>query len=297
MTTLRDHHEGGPVLGAIELGGTKTVVAIGRADGQILEEERFPTGTPGDTLDHAIDWLRTKGPLEGLGVASFGPIRVSPDAEDFGTMLSTPKDHWEGFPVGGYLKKGLPGVRIALDTDVNAAALAEARLGAADGCRDVAYITIGTGIGGGVLSGGRLVHGVIHPEFGHLKTPLAPGDEFAGVCPFHGDCLEGMASGPAIEARWQRHAHDLPADHPAWETEAWYLAHGILALLAVVSPERVIVGGGVSQAAGLHTRINRCLADIAADYFPAVADGAPFVRPPALGQEAGISGALLLLGC
>jgi fructokinase len=295
MTMMGDGGGAGSVMGAIELGGTKTVVAIGHADGRVLEEKRFATGEPGATLDEALRWLRERGPLEGLGVASFGPVRVNPDAADFGTMLSTPKDHWEGFPVGGYLKNGLPGVRLALDTDVNAAALAEARLGAAAGCRDVVYITIGTGIGGGVLSGGRLVHGLIHPEFGHLKTPPAPGDGFAGVCPFHGDCLEGMASGPAIEARWQKPAHALPADHPAWEMEAWYLAHGILALLAVVSPERVIVGGGVSQTPGLHDRINRCLSDIAADYFPAVGAGAPFVRPPALGQDAGICGALLLL--
>lgn len=282
------------LFGAVELGGTKTVVAIGDSAGNVLEEERFPSTTPEETLGRAVAWLRGKGGLAGLGIASFGPIRVRREAADFGRMLATPKEDWKGFPVGPFLADAFPGASLALDTDVNAAALAEATLGAAIGVDDLVYITIGTGIGGGVLSGGRLVHGVIHPEFGHLKTPRAPGDDFAGVCPFHGDCLEGMASGPAILGRWGKPGHELPEDHPAWETEAWYLAHGILALLAIVSPARVIVGGGVSQAAGLHDRINRLLEEIAATYFPAVTDDPPFVLPPGLGQEAGIRGALLL---
>lgn len=137
------------------------------------------------------------------------------------------------------------------------------------------------------------MHGALHPEFGHLKVPRMPGDDYAGICPFHHDCLEGLASGPAIEARWNKAPHALPADHPAWETQAWYLAHGILALLAVVSPSRVIVGGGVSQAEGLHDRINARLKEIAGGYFPAAMES-NYVVAPALGQEAGISGAFLL---
>ncbi len=282
-------------VGAIELGGTKTVVAVGLADGTPHEEERFPTTTPRETLDRAVEWLRGRGGVRRMGVASFGPIRVSRAAADFGTMLATPKEHWRGYPVAGHLREAFPGLDLELDTDVNAAALAEARIGAARGCADVVYITIGTGIGGGILSDGRLIHGVMHPEFGHLKVPRAPGDDFPGVCPFHGDCLEGMASGPAITGRWKKPGHELPAEHPAWEMEAWYLAHGILALLAVVSPARVIVGGGVSQAEGLHESINRLLREKAAGYFPGVDDSSPLVVPPALGQEAGIRGALLLL--
>jgi fructokinase len=138
-----------------------------------------------------------------------------------------------------------------------------------------------------------LIHGALHPEFGHLKVPRMPGDEFAGVCPFHGDCLEGLASGPSIAARWGKPAHDLPADHPAWETQAWYLAHGILSLQAIVSPSRVVVGGGVSQADQLHSKIQTKLVEIAAGYFPPVLVP-DYVVAPALGQEAGICGAFLL---
>ena len=282
------------ILGAIELGGTKTVVAIGSSDGAVIREKRFPTTTPEATLGHAVDWLKAQEAISRLGVASFGPIRVDPAAPDFGTMLATPKDGWKGFPVAGFLSGSLGDIAVALDTDVNAAALSEARLGAARGFDDVVYITIGTGIGGGVLSGGKLVHGTMHPEFGHVKVPRAPGDDFAGICPFHKDCIEGMASGPAIRARWGKPAHDLPPDHPAWETEAWYLAHGILSLLAILSPSIVVLGGGVSQAPGLHDRVNRILTEAAAGYFPILETGRPFVIPPALEQEAGIKGALLL---
>ncbi|MEY4482804.1 MAG: hypothetical protein RL693_256, partial [Verrucomicrobiota bacterium] len=138
-----------------------------------------------------------------------------------------------------------------------------------------------------------LIHGALHPEFGHLKVPRQPGDEFPGICPFHRDCLEGLACGPAIATRWGKPAHELPAGHPAWETQAWYLAHGILSLLAIVSPSRVIVGGGVSQAEGLHRLINATLVEIAAGYFPQVLAG-DYVVPPALGQQAGITGALMM---
>lgn len=184
---------------------------------------------------------------------------------------------------------------MVIETDVNAAALAETTHGAAAGMSDVAYITIGTGIGAGFVHDGRLVRGFQHPEFGHFKVPRFPGDDFPGLCPYHADCLEGMASGPAIHARWQTVAAALPADHPAWEMEAWYLAHGILAMLAIVSPERVILGGGVSQAENLHALTEARLLELAAGYFPQLQRG-PCIVPPALGQQAGIVGALLLVG-
>ena len=281
------------MIAGIELGGTKTVVAIGSAEGRVIEEFRFPTTLPEETLGIAIDWLRGRGRPEAIGIAAFGPIGIVPGRGNYGRILETTKAGWSGFPLTGAVASAFPDARIALDTDVNAAALGEARIGAGAGLDDVAYITIGTGIGGGILSGGRLVHGALHPEFGHLKVPRMPGDNFAGVCPFHGDCLEGLASGPSIAARWGSPAHELAADHPAWDTEAWYLAHGILALLAIVSPSRVIVGGGVSQMAGLHRKINVRLVEIAAGYFPPVLDS-NYVVPPTLGQEAGICGAFLL---
>ena len=281
------------MIAGIELGGTKTVVAIATATGEVAEELRFPTTTPDETLATAAMWLAARGNPTAIGIAAFGPIGIVEGRDHYGQILATPKKGWSGYSLTEALGQAFPAAKLALDTDVNAAALAESRFGAAKGLDDVVYITIGTGIGGGILSGGRLVHGALHPEFGHLKVPRMPGDDFLGVCPYHEDCLEGMASGTAIRGRWNKEARDLPAGHPAWETEAWYLAHGILALLAVVSPSRVIVGGGVSQAERLHALIASRLKEIAAGYFPqAMEDG--YVVAPALGQEAGIRGAFLL---
>ena len=206
------------MIAGIELGGTKTVVAIGSAEGRVIEEFRFPTTLPEETLGVAIGWLRERGNPANVGIAAFGPIGVDPKRENYGRILETTKAGWSGFSLTGCLAAAFPTARIVLDTDVNAAALAEARIGAGKGLDDVAYITIGTGIGGGILSGGRLVHGALHPEFGHLKVPRFPGDDFAGVCPFHVDCLEGLASGPSIAVRWGAPAHELPAEHPAWDT-------------------------------------------------------------------------------
>lgn len=281
------------MIAAIELGGTKIVVAIGTRGGEVIEEYRFPTTSPVETLGVAINWLRERGTPQRVGIAAFGPLGLVKGRENYGKVLATPKQGWSDFSLTDTLATAFPQAKLVLDTDVNAAALAEAKIGAASGLDDVAYITIGTGIGGGILSGGHLIHGALHPEFGHLKVPRKPGDEFAGVCPFHVDCLEGLASGPAIAARWGMPADKLSSDHPAWDTQAWYLAHGVLSLLAVVSPSRVIVGGGVSQAEGLHDKINGRLREIAAGYFPPAMEP-DYVVPPALGQEAGIRGALLL---
>lgn len=276
------------MIAGIELGGTKTVVAIGSPDGNLTEEFRFPTASPEETLRIASDWLHRHGQPAAIGVAAFGPIDLNQ-----GKILSTPKVGWSGFSLANFLAHEFPGTRLTFDTDVNAAALAESKLGAALGLENLAYITIGTGIGAGILSGGRLIHGTLHTEFGHLKVPRMPGDDFPGVCPFHGDCLEGLASGPAIAARWSLPAHELPPSHQAWETQAWYLAHGILALIAIVSPSRIILGGGVCQIEGLHKKTRMKLTEIAGGYFPMVMDQS-YIVPPALGQQAGICGALLL---
>ncbi len=281
------------MIAGIELGGTKTVVAVGTAEGELIEECRFPTTDPVETLGFASDWLRQRGNPEAIGIGSFGPIGIVPGRENYGKVLATPKPGWSGFSLLAMLGKEFPNARLVLDTDVNAAALAEARIGAASGMDDVVYITIGTGIGGGILSGGRLVHGAVHPEFGHFKVPRMPGDDYPGICPFHADCLEGLASGPSMKARWGIAASELPADHEAWTVQAWYVAHGVLALLGIVSPAKVILGGGVSQADGLHAKVNAKLEEIAAGYFPPAMEK-DYVIPPALGQEAGIRGAFLL---
>ena len=281
------------MIAAMELGGTKTVVAVGGSNGTLVDEFRFPTTSPQETLRRAVEWFTEKGAPEAIGIAAFGPVRIDPKAADWGTLLATPKPGWNGFSITSFLRDAFPAVRITLETDVNAACLAEARIGAAEGLESVAYITIGTGIGAGILCDGRLLHGALHPEFGHIRVPRKKGDDFAGICPFHADCLEGMASGPAIEKRWGKPAQELPVDHPAWETEAWYLAHGIIGLLAIAPPQRVVIGGGVSQAERLHEKTNTLVRELAGGYFPAVNE-TPYVVPPKLGQQAGIRGALML---
>lgn len=283
------------MIAAMELGGTKTVVAIGGSDGTLTEEMRFPTTTPAGTFATAIRWFSAKGKPTRMGIAAFGPVQINPKAGNWGEMLPTPKPGWSGFSISGALLEAFPGMEVTLETDVNAACLAETRSGAAVGMENVAYITIGTGIGAGVMCDGRLLHGALHPEFGHLRVPRKIGDDFKGTCPFHGDCLEGMACGPAIERRWGTPGGGLPKDHPAWGTEAWYLAHGIQALLAIAPPERVVMGGGVSQAEGLHEKTEALLRELAGGYFPAI-ENVPYVVPPKFDQEAGIRGALMLTG-
>lgn len=282
------------MIAGIEFGGTKTVVAIGQRDGGLIEEFRYPTTNPQETLAVAIEWIRQRGIPEALGVAAFGPLILADQGDGYGRMLATPKPGWEGFSLSASLRAAFPGSRLVIETDVNAAALAESHSGAARGLADVAYITIGTGIGAGILSGGRLVHGALHPEVGHFKVPVFPGDDFAGVCSFHGNCLEGLASGPAIAARWGVEASALPPGHKAWEVQAWYLAHGVLALAAIVAPSRVVIGGGVSQAEGLHQRVETIFRKLSGGYFPH-AEGTDYIVPPALGQQAGICGALLVV--
>ena len=279
------------LIAGLELGGTKTVVAIGERDGTVAEEFRYPTTTPEETLAIAIDWWRERGEVVALGIASFGPLRLRRDAVDYGIYLTTPKLAWQGFSLVDFIAKNLPNARLTIETDVNAALLAELKKGAAQGVKNALYLTVGTGIGAGVCCEGRLVHGMLHPEMGHLRVPRFAGDDFAGVCPFHGDCWEGLASGPAIEKRWGLPAHLLPEDHPAWEMEAYYLAQGLFSANTILSPERMILGGGVSQAPLLHDRISEHFRHLSNGYFP---DLGALLSPPALGQQAGIIGALLL---
>jgi fructokinase len=279
------------VIAALELGGTKTVVALGNEAGELLEEFRFPTTTPEETLGVAMDWWRTRAKFSRLGIASFGPIRIDPAREDYGTFLTTPKQAWQGFSLTEYFARYLSGVKVMIATDVQAALLAEMDRGAAVGLSDVLYLTVGTGIGAGICCQGKLVHGTLHPEMGHLLVRRHPDDAFAGVCPYHRDCWEGLASGPAIEQRWGIDAQKLPAHHEAWEMEAYYIAQGLFAACAMLSPERLILGGGVSQAPNLHAKVLDLLDVFSAGYFEALGER---LVVPALGQQAGIIGALLL---
>jgi fructokinase len=244
---------------------------------------------PDETIARAITFFRDRAPLRALGIASFGPVDPNPRSETYGHITSTPKAGWRNTDIAGMLGRAL-GVQVRFDTDVNAAALAESQWGSARGLDDVVYITVGTGIGGGALASGRLVHGLQHPEMGHMRISHdRAADPYAGVCPYHGDCLEGLASGPAIEGRWGVPARELPADHPAWRLEARYLAAGVVNMVCTLSPRRVIMGGGVMEQEHLFPMIREEVAAILNGYV-----AAPEIGPPALGKDAGVLGAIAL---
>ena len=289
------------LLGSIEAGGTKFVCAVGYGPDDMLEEIRFPTTTPGETLERTIAFFNTQeaihGPLAALGVGCFGPVDIHPDSPTFGRISKSPKTRWIDADVLRPLKAAFD-VPIAFDTDVNAAAFGEWQWGAAKGLDTFIYLTFGTGIGGGGMVGGRLMHGLVHPEMGHIKIPHDTGiDPYEGRCPFHKDCFEGLAAGPAIEARWGQKGETLPLDHPAWGLETDYIALGLMNLVCILSPERVILGGGMMQQEHLFPMIRTKLRTCLADYVqaPAILDDIDsYVVPPALGNQAGILGGIAL---
>ena len=289
------------IYGAIEAGGTKFVCCAGTGPDDIQADVRFPTTTPEETIGRAIEFLgeqnEAHGPLARVGIASFGPVDLDRGSPTWGHVTTTPKAGWSHTDLAGPVAAAL-GVPVAFDTDVNGAALGEGRWGAARGLDTFVYVTVGTGIGGGGMVAGELMHGLVHPEMGHMRLPRDPeADPFEGSCPFHGDCLEGLASGPAIEARWGEPATELPPDHPAWALEAEYLALLCVNLTAVLSPQRIILGGGVMKQRQLFPEIRRRLQERLAGYIrsPAIEGGAEsYVVPPGLGDRAGVLGALAL---
>jgi len=275
-------------LGGIEAGGTKFVCAIGRGPDN-LESCEFPTTSPDETIRRAVEFFQARGPVSAIGIASFGPIDPNPKSPAFGHITSTPKLAWRNFDFAGAVREALK-VEIAFDTDVNAAALGEFRWGAAQGLEDFLYLTVGTGIGGGGMSNGRLMHGRMHPEMGHIRIPHdLERDPFAGCCPYHGDCIEGLASAPAVEARWGQPGEKLPPGHPAWDLEAHYLALGLCNWICTLSPQRVILGGGVMRNADLFPLVREKLHALLGDYFDP-----PEIVPPQLGARAGVLGAIAL---
>lgn len=285
-----------PLYGAIEAGGTKWVCAVGTSPDQILAHTTFPTTTPAETLGQAIGFLRPHT-IDALGVGSFGPVDVHHDSPTWGYITTTPKPGWANTDVAPLLQQTL-GVPVQFDTDVNAAALGEHRWGAAQGLDTFAYFTVGTGIGGGVLANGKLLHGVLHPEIGHMLLPHNRArDPFPGVCPFHGDCWEGLASGPALDRRWGQCGETLPADHPAWELEAHYLALALVNVICVLSPQRVIMGGGVMQQPQLFPLLRQNVQQLLNGYLQVPAlhqEIDSYIVPPALADRAGVLGALAL---
>lgn len=286
------------VFGAIEAGGTKFVCAVGAASGELLAEARIATTTPAETLGRCVEFFAAQPKLAALGVGCFGPIELRRGAAKYGHITSTPKPGWQNADVVGPLERAL-GAPVAFDTDVNAAALGEARWGAARGLTSAIYLTIGTGIGGGALCEGQLLHGLLHPEMGHLLVPREPDDaSFDGGCPYHGArCWEGVASGPALERRWGQRAETLPAEHPAWDLEARYIASALTTLVLVQSPERLILGGGVMQAAPLLPLVRGYLQRSLNGYVQADAltrSIERYVVSPGLGARSGVLGALAL---
>ncbi|MEM0961402.1 MAG: ROK family protein [Bacteroidota bacterium] len=279
-------------FGAIEAGGTKVVCAVGSGPDDLRDVEAFPTTTPAETLARAVDYFAER-PVAALGVGSFGPVDLDPQSPTWGHVTSTPKPGWRNADVAGPLGDAL-GVPVAFETDVNTAALAEHRWGAACDIDSFIYLTVGTGIGGGAFVDGRPIHGRTHPEMGHLLIPREPGDDFPGVCPYHGDCWEGLASGPAIEARWGRPAQDLPPDHEAWPLQARTLARGLVNLILTLSPQRIVMGGGVMKQTQLFPLIRAETEGLLAGYVPLPADLATFIVPTSLDGNAGVLGAIAL---
>lgn len=286
-----------PLIAAVEAGGTKFVVSMGRRWQDVRDGEQLvvPTGRPEATLTAVFDWLDRRDPgaaTAAVGIASFGPLDLA------GCRIArTPKPGWTGFDWAAAIARWRPGLAVGFDTDTSGAALAEYRHGAAAGTGISVYITVGTGIGAGIVVGGRPLHGLVHPEVGHMRVPRAATDPWPGGCPFHGDCLEGLASGPAVEARWGRPGRELPPEHPAWALEAEYLAAAVANLVTVVSPERVVLGGGVTGVPGLLDAVRERTRRLLGGYVDRAEITAAIDRylvEPALAPASGVIGAFEL---
>lgn len=283
-------------FGGIEAGGTRWTCAVGGDDGEVARTETFPTTTPAETLGRAARFFAAVPDLEAVGVGAFGPVEVNRSSPRWGTITTTPKPGWRDTDVVTPLAEAL-GVPIALDTDVNAAAVGEWRHGAAQGLDTFVYVTVGTGIGGGAFANGRPVHGLLHPEVGHMLIPHdRERDPFSGSCPFHRDCLEGLASGSALRERWGRAGEEL-TDPEVWELEAEYLALGLANVVLVLAAERIVLGGGVGNAPGLLPRVRSRLLDVLAGYVDAPSLTAAiddYLVAPGLGPRSGVVGAIAL---
>ena len=282
--------------GGIEAGGSKWECAIGTGPADLCAVATVPTTTPAETIDGAVAFFEREGPVDALGIGSFGPVDRNPGSPTWGFITTTPKAGWVQTDVAGEIGRRLA-VPVAFDTDVDAAALGEHRWGAARGLDTFSYVTVGTGIGGGAIVGGKLLHGLAHPEFGHLRIPHdREADPFPGICQYHGDCWEGLASSPALEARWGRPPHEVTDEVP-WALEAHYLAVGLVSVISVLSPERIVIGGGVMNQPGLLERVQREIVGLLNGYLdaPELSDEiGEFIVRPALGDRAGVLGALAL---
>jgi len=280
------------IFAGIEAGGTKFNCALGTGPDDLRAETRLATTTPDETIGAVIEFLRAHARVDAIGIGSFGPIDLRT-----GFITTTPKPGWRNTDLAGAIRRAL-NVPVAFDTDVNAAALGEHAWGAARDLTDFIYVTIGTGIGGGGMVNGKLLHGLVHPEMGHIRLPHDwQADPFPGSCPFHGDCLEGLANGPALEKRWGHRAETLPPDHPAWKLQARYLALACANWACTLSPQRIILGGGVMMQAQLLPLVQQQTREILNGYLqsPEISERiAEYIVVPQLGARAGVLGAMAL---
>lgn len=283
----------------VEAGGTKFLCAIVNEAGETVEEIRIDTRGAEETLVDVDAFFacarRRLGKIEGAGIGTFGPVDLDANSSEYGRIVSTPKPGWSGADILGAVRSACD-APTAIDTDVNAAALAEILHGAGHGLSDLCYVTVGTGIGVGIISGGRSVGSHMHPEVGHIRVPHAPGDTFVGTCPYHNDCLEGLACGPAMKARWGVSVPDLPDNHPAWAMQAHYVAHLCANLTYTVRPQRIVIGGGVFGRTMLYGLTRAVFADLIGGYAPGPADDPDtfIVAPGLTHQPPGLVGAIAL---
>ena len=285
-------------IGGIEAGGTKMVCAIGNENGELIDRISIPTETPQKTLTTMADYFK-EASIDALGIGCFGPLDLDASSKTYGHITKTPKEGWSNLDVLGFFQKELS-VPVAIDTDVNAAMLGEIRKGAAVGCDSAIYITVGTGIGVGVYVNGGLLHGLVHPEAGHILLSRHESEKriFRGVCPYHTSCFEGLASGPAIEARWGKSAKELTEDEQVWELEAFYLAQAITNYILCYSPQKIVLGGGVMHVEKLFPMIREKVIDMLGGYVQhnrILKDMDHYIVPTGLGDNSGIVGAMELV--
>lgn len=284
------------MYGALEAGGTKMVCAIFDSNANIIKKESFKTLEPKTTMPNMINFFKEYD-IKSLGIGCFGPLDLNKQSSSFGTITHTPKIAWRNFDIKTAFEKAL-NIPVYIDTDVNAAALAEAKLGAAKGLESCVYVTIGTGVGGGVYINGGLVHGLMHPELGHMLIVPHPDDPNSkGICPSHGACLEGLASGPALESKFNISSKELEEDHKAWDIEAYYLAQMCVNLILVLSPQKIILGGGVMQRKHLFKLIHNKVQELLNNYVSkdeVLIDIDKYIVEPSLGTNSGIIGSYLL---
>lgn len=281
-------------IGSLEAGGTKMVCAIGDENGSIFDKMVIPTLSPEVTVPKMVEYYKAAN-VDALGIGCFGPICLDRESEKYGYITSTPKTEWQDYPIVKAFTDVI-GVPVGFDTDVNAACLGEATFGCARGLKNVVYITIGTGIGAGVIVEGNLLHGNLHPEAGHIPMRRHPDDRYGGKCPYHIDCFEGLASGPAIEERWHKPAKELAGEAIVWEMEAFYIAQALMTYILVLAPQKIILGGGVMHQLQLFKLIRRYTGEMLAGYVQTreMSDLDNYIVPGSLDDEQGIIGGLCL---